>query len=616
MRFKNFHILYLVFSVHLLVNNAFADLQVDEEPNSKDLTKTQKFTHPLTKPDKNKFMFLINSDPQMGDEHTEKNGLKVLNELLEMFVAETNNRKGNKKPDFVVWDGDLVWDAYQNAFDNFQRIVAKMKVPSVLVHGNHDGYNDDPKFLNVQEKLSGYRKLNYSFDYGKWHFVIIKAEEKYLKAAEKIKMLKWLDDELKNNKDKQTMLFMHYHILPTGLSQMEFYTYYPMNFKNQMLDTITRYNNVKYVFSGHVHIGIKASIKTARNYKGTNFILAPTPVFARPFGEEFPGYREKGGRYDRRGFYTEIHVNGDNVKIVGRKINHPLKKQYPSTFKTFSASEDLRAFTPEGKLFINDKLINGSFDDGLKGWHSSLRYQTDKNPIFNNHITKGKSLMHFNASYGSWSFDEYMENYQVIKYADNMHMRIDFNILPNKFKGSGGYFRVFAYDKKGELLKILLFHWGTQEEKVKFMHQAWAYNATGDRYGALWLDKKISNGDMLSFPLDISPLKNQKLDIELNALFDQINKNDHAIKINHIAIAYGVWGRITLKGRKFTSKLNVDEISVIADDKNEYPSRVLLNGQAITRVDTELKFGYIYKKDSTINVSKKKKKKHASKTSN
>lgn len=179
-------------------------------------------------------------------------------------------------------------------------------------------------------------------------------------------MLKWLDDELRNNKDKQTMLFMHYHILPTGLSQMEFYTYFPMSFKNDMLDTITRYKNVKYIFSGHVHIGIKASIKTTRNYKGTNFILAPTPVFARPFGEEFPKFEEKDSKYDRRGFYMEVHVNSNDVKLIGRKINHPHKVKHPKKIKGFDESEDLRAFTPEGRLDIHNKIINPSFDNGLK----------------------------------------------------------------------------------------------------------------------------------------------------------------------------------------------------------------------------------------------------------
>ncbi len=348
---------------------------------------------PISNPNKEKFMFLINSDPQMGDEHTKKDGLKILNELLEMFVDETNERKDENKPEFVVWNGDLVWKPLQNAFDNFQRIVAKMKTPSVLVHGNHDGKNQDPKFLNLQQNLSGYRKLFYSFDYGKWHFVVIAAQEKFSSKAKKKELLLWLNDDLNKHKDKQTMLFMHYHILPVGLSQMEFYTYIPMSFKNKLLDIITKNNNVKYVFSGHVHIGVKASIKTARNYKGTNFILVPTPVFARPFGEEHPEFRKKGDRYNRRGFYMEVHVDGDNVGLVGRKINYAHKVDYPKTFQQFEKSEDIRSFIPEGLLPVNDKLRNGDFSQGLDGWMSSWRYQTDGRKTYQNKVKDGKSLL-------------------------------------------------------------------------------------------------------------------------------------------------------------------------------------------------------------------------------
>ena len=546
-------------------------------------------------------MFVINSDPQMGEEYTKYKGLQTLNELLQMFVAETNQRTGKDRPEFVVWDGDLVWKAVQDAFDNFQRIVAKMQVPSVLVHGNHDGQNDDPQFLKVQKNLSGYQKLNYSFDYGKWHFVVIAAEEKYQQPKQKKALLTWLDKELKDHKDKQTMLFMHYHILPTGLSQMEFYTYHPMAFKNELLDTITRYNNVKYVFSGHVHIGIKASIKTARNYKGTNFILVPTPVFQRPFGEEFRQYKQLGSKFDKKGFYMEVHIKGDDVELIGRKINHPYKATYPRVFKTFSVSEDLRSFTPEGQLTVNESLVNGDFSQGLEGWHSSWRYQKDGIPVFSNQVTNGKSLLHFRASYGSWSFDEYLENYQSIKYQQDMHMRIDFSTLPNKFKGSGGYFRVFAYAYDGELLKILLFHWGTQEDSIRFLHQSWAYNATGRRSGPYWLNRKIKNGDMISYKLEEAPLQNQVLDVELNQLFDRINGD----QIDHLTVAYGVWGRISMNGRKFSSQLSVDEINISNNNLDEFTVPVMLNNKPLTSIEKKVAYGDIFKKNR--NPLKKKK---------
>lgn len=102
---------------------------------------------------------------------------------------------------------------------------------------------------------------------------------------------------------------------------------------------------------------------------------------------------------------------------------------------------------------------------------------------------------------------------------------------------------------------------------------------------------------MLSYTLDIIPLKKHKLDIELNPLFDRLLKNNNKAKINHISIAYGVWARVSMKGRKFTSKLNVDEFNVTSNNMNEYSSTVLLNDKALIKTDTELAFGYIYKKD-------------------
>ena len=136
------------------------------------------------------------------------------------------------------------------------------------------------------------------------------------------------------------------------------------------------------------------------------------------------------------------------------------------------------------------------------------------------------------------------------------------------------------------------------------MPQSWAYNATGERHGPLWLDEKIKDGDMLSFPLEISPLKENKLDIEINTLFDQINKGTDAKTINHIAIAYGVWGRVSMKGRKFTSKLNVDKISLSSKTTDEHSSMLKLNGQALIKTDTELQFGYHYKKDKNQDIKK------------
>ena len=551
---------------------------------------------PISKPEKEKFMFLINSDPQMGEvQHKESDTynseLKILNELLSMFVKETNKRKGKDKPDFVVWNGDLVWKPLQIAFDNFVRIVSEMKIPSVLVHGNHDGVKEDPKFLNAQEKLSGYRKLHYSFDYGQWHFVVIASQDKYLTRKKKKDLLKWLKQDLKNNKDKKTMLFMHYHILPTGISQMEFYGYSPLKFRNQMLDTITKYGNVKYVFSGHVHIGVKAAIKTARNYKGTNFILCPTPVFPRPYGEEYEQYSKvKKKRFDKRGFYMEVHVEGEEVSLIGRKINHPFKVPFPKKFKKFTQSEDLRAFVTEGNLPVNNQIINNSFDEGLKGWRTSWRYQQDDEPIYNNPVLDGQNHMKIKTKYGSWTTDEYMENYQVVKMQNNNHISIDFKIPTEKFEVSGGYIRIFAYDKLGDLKSIIIFHWGDKENKVRFIQQSWAFNTTGKRMNALWLNRKIKN-NVKTYTLPVKANKNHLLDIDLDHLF---TNNEEENPINHYAIAYGVWAGVNKIGTSYSSEFTVNEITTSNTNNTDYPAAILFDNKIINQLDEKFDYGEYY----------------------
>jgi hypothetical protein len=121
---------------------------------------------------------------------------------------------------------------------------------------------------------------------------------------------------------------MHYHLLPVGTSQLEFYTQ-SIGYKNRLLDTLTRHGNVRYVFSGHVHSGIQNSVKTAWDYRGVNFVVAPSPVRPRPFGEEYPEYTLDGG------YYLKVEVQGKSVRLFGHQIGRPAEHLYPASARKF-----------------------------------------------------------------------------------------------------------------------------------------------------------------------------------------------------------------------------------------------------------------------------------------
>ncbi len=562
-------------------------------------------------PAKESFRFFINADPQMGPEKTDKKALKILNELLENFVNEVNQENQKSPVDFVVYNGDLVWDPYQDAFDNFTRIVSQQKPPVKLVHGNHDGYDDDPKFFQAQKKLSGYEKLNYSFDYGKWHFVVIGAQEKYLKESEKEAQLAWLRKELTDNKHKQVMLFMHYHIMPVGLSQMEFYSFWPIEFRNQMLDTITEYGNVKYVFSGHVHTGVKASVKSSLEYKGIKFINSPTPVMARPFGEEYAEFEDNpNDRYFRRGFYLEVQVDGDEVKMKGHKIQHPHEVVYPKSFKKFKVSMDKRFFTPESKTKANKNLRNPSFNKGFKGWNKSYRYQKDVDSSFKNVVVQGSNLLQLKSPWGAWNFDEYMETYQIIDFdpAARHVLNYDFERPAFSQQGAGGYIKIIAYGKNQSREKTILLHWGLQQHRVRFMYQSWFFNSDGDKFSSKEFNRDIENDRIISIPVNFDKNTSQVLSLNLNHLLTSGAKAIDLTSIQTLSISHGVWARVTKKENKIKSTLRVNAVRLLPISEAELSDQnpIMLNNSVISlnKADVEIPY-HSFEKSKSKSKNKK-----------
>ncbi len=514
--------------------------------------------------EKKQFRFLINADPQIGEKNTPKKSLGIRNELLGKFVTEVNKENVSNPIDFVVYNGDLVNNALQDSFNNFTEIVSNQKVPTILVHGNHDGHDNDPKFFNAQQSLSGYQKLNYSFEHGNWYFIFIGAQQKYKTDKQKKIQLAWLNHELTKARNKQVMLFMHYHIMPVGLSQMEYYTYWPIDFKNNILDLITGYGNVKYVFSGHVHTGVKASIKSSLQYKGVKFINCPTPAKARPFGEEFKEYEVLHDSYFRTGFYLDVRVNGDNVELIGRKISHKFQVKYPQTFNNFIKKQDIRFFSPESRLQANKQIFNFDFNNGFEGWKKSFRYQKDINTSFSNVVENKKNNLILKAPWGGWSQDEYMESYQIIELDMSKQNTLTYNFMKPDFSidGAGGYIKLVLYSNL-EISNIILFHWGSHEKTVKTMHKAWFYNMNGARPRKIStkINKMITDNKMLSVDLSFDEHEQQILEVDLRDIVYKMTKQP-LDSLTKISISHGVWTKVASDNERRYSKLSVDKVQM------------------------------------------------------
>lgn len=495
------------------------------------------------------FHFVINADPQIGPADSPHANERYLHRLLADFVNEVNDM--NPLPAFVVFNGDLVAFPREHYFRDFRDTVKHLKVPVVLVNGNHDGRHPDVQFLDVQESLSGFRRPWYAFTCGLWHFIVLPCPEFLPKDQFGGEMMAWLNNELKEHRDRPVMVFLHYHLLPVGLTQCEYYTL-PFPLKTQLIDTLTRYGNVRYVISGHVHAGIQSSIKSSWHYKGVNFIVAPSPVEPRNFGEEYPEFSGEGVK--NKGYYLTVEITQDRAVLIGRKINYSRRKEYPQAFPEFSPEVDARALHLVSHLQPNATLINGDFSKGLQGWRMPHRYKAEANPSYEVRIVSDSvpaknhpSLYLFVREKGhAWAYDEIMELYQMVQVPPNAAPVIEgYFYAPPETKSyfGGAYIRLTGYHADTPACTFL-FHWGAREARVRHLPQVWSYHDFGYAQGIKQSHLRAEKGEILSWALPDYSHRRHHLTVDLAYLYDSTHNvpgKFATLSIDKLLLTLGVW---------------------------------------------------------------------------
>lgn len=495
-----------------------------------------------------RYTFVINADPQIGPRDSRAGNERRLYGLLQEFVDEVNARQ--KQPAFVLFNGDLVAFKRKPYFDAFVEAASPLKAPVFLVHGNHDGRHDDAFFLDTQEALSGFRALYYSFDAGQWHFVVLPGKEQLPSPDSEKAMLDWLDADLAANASRPTMVFVHYHLLPIGLSQGEYYTL-PMELRRALIGRFTAQPQVRYVVSGHVHCGIQSSVKSSWTYGDTHFVVAPSPLHPRGFGEEFPAFLPEGAANE--GYYLDVEVDGHNLTLAGRRIGMEARFAYPDRFAEFDPARDPRALHPVGTLPERAALANGDFEDGLRGWLAPHRYRAEAAPGFaervgaGDHRLNGNALWLFAREKGhAWAYEEFNERYQLVAVPEGGApvLRARYQTpMEGKSSFGGGYIRATAY-AKGQPAAYFFFHWGANEQRVKHLPQAILYSGHGEQKGLPFFFRLAREKRVLSWRVPDYFNRAHRLEAPLAALYDAAQGTHGAfaaLGVDKVLVALGVW---------------------------------------------------------------------------
>ncbi len=331
------------------------------------------------------FSFVALADPQGGNPD-DKDGLKTRMKIHNAFIQESVDlaRRLEFHPAFAMIVGDVCDDwGYKKDLVQMNSFLSELPCPVLYGIGNHEtllrsqfgpGYNMEAfsPYFAAQKAMNGLEKLLYSFNLGRWHFVVWPDPLRDNFWETHPHYFDWLERDLEKHKERPCMVFQHVPAHPIGITPHINYAE-SVEVKRTFLDILARHGNVKYALSGHVHIPVKASFKTAVTYRGIQMISLPAAGYRpRAFGEEdFYGGPSQG--------IALIHISGENASVQFKTVTEELYT-YPSQLPEFDEEAYPLWLSEKWELPAATNFINPDFHNGLKGWAKRYVYTEDVHP--------------------------------------------------------------------------------------------------------------------------------------------------------------------------------------------------------------------------------------------
>ncbi len=495
-----------------------------------------------------RFTIALVADSHLASE-VGRTGQQANTEKFRRIIGEINALQ--PAPAFVAHLGDVVANPQPANVEAAQSLLKELKPLTVLVHGNHDGHEPWPEFKEMQRSANGTDGTMFSFDCGRWHFVVFPFSTQPGSAFAD-ELIAWLDADLRAHRGRPTMVFEHHHLLPQGLTQLESYTY-DKPLRNRILATLAAAGHVRWVFCGHVHNGIQAAVKTAWTWRGINFLTTPTVVPSRNFGEEFPAFAagqpnagDNGG-----GYYLLVDVDGEKARVRGRLAGVPQEYVFADRFRPYGEQEPLW-FRNITELPPRPALENGSFEQVLAGWVAPYRYVAAREPGYTwsadtRRAKAGRTAAHLTVREKGqpWAKDEMTELYQWLQLPAGGAATVRAScFIDEPDVGGGGYLRFTAFAREQPRLTYL-FDWGSGNRAANMRMSLHAqFMARGEKAGATELISLGRRREALFWRLAATPGRWHDIQVQLAPAYDGAMGQPGAfarLGVDRLLVAIGVW---------------------------------------------------------------------------
>lgn len=492
-----------------------------------------------------KFTFAIVADPQVG--HAEAKGEVPANSRRTLMQTVEELNALQPATAFTVFLGDLVNTFDEKSVANFEACIRPLTVQPILVHGNHDTRPPFDGYKALNRRVSSVEDMWYSFEAGPWHLVVLACNVGEGEEGRKLgqEMADWLAADLAAHRDRPTIVFEHLHLLPQGLTQLEYYTF-PLDLRLRLLDTLARHGNVRYFFNGHVHNGLKASVKTSWHYRGIDFITAPTGTRSRNFGEEYAEFAR--GPMDG-GYYLLVEVEGAKLRLRGRLAGEARTFTYPAKLREFHEAVEPRWFRTLPAFEPAEALVNGDFANGLAGWQPCYRYIADELPGFawGPGEKAGRQAMRVLTRAmppEHWANDELTELYQIVRAPGaGRPMLAASYLLEEPPRNGGGYIRLVGM-RDQEFRCTMMFNWGENADRTTNTPRSFGYAIHGTSQNAPFLRNLGRRKQGFYWNVPASPGAWHELRLDLAGLHDAAVGQSgafEALGIDKWMVAVGTW---------------------------------------------------------------------------
>lgn len=269
-----------------------------------------------------RFSFIVAASPRIGPWHApdqnHRNCYGALVGLANLIGASPSSAR----PAFLVINGDAVDAPRSDMFASLHHAMKPIPTRLMLVSGERDGADaPESMFLETQQVLCGHRRLCYSWDCGRWHFIALGSLHD---AKAQKQMLAWLKRDLKAHSARPTMVFRHQPLAAPAATTGD--NTPSVKLEHVILAQLRAHANVRYLLSGHKLVGVRESIESATRLG--HLRLIDVPVLSAP-ATPATDYREfKQGITGA--FYLMATVDGNRLTLSARKLLSQASRDYPA----------------------------------------------------------------------------------------------------------------------------------------------------------------------------------------------------------------------------------------------------------------------------------------------